>query len=235
MKLLSHIVLVATAALLAVTTAMASDLTPHRAEYKVRISVLSGQLNTELRKTDNAYVATHVVKPTGVSRVLARGRMKVSSEFIQAEDSIRPVAYHAVDTIGDDPEAHITFDWEANQATGTVGDEDVVLQLDGLAHDTVSIQYALMLDLINERPNASYVLFDVDEMRAADIRNVGTKTVKTRAGKFDVVGIQHQKVGSSRTTTLWCARELDYLPVIIEQHRKGKLNFQASLTSYTPL
>ena len=92
-----------------------------------------------------------------------------------------------------------------------------------------------MLDLINERPKANYVLFDVDEMRTADVRNVGTKTVKTRAGKFEVVGIQHQKVGSSRTTTLWCARELDYLPVIIEQHRKGKLNFQALLTSYTPL
>lgn len=235
MKRLSHIALVATALLLAVTTAMARDLTPHRAEYKVRISVLSGQLNTELRKTDNAYMATHVVKPTGVSRVFARGRMEVSSEFIQDDDGIRPVAYHAVDTIGDDPEALISFDWEANKALGKVGDEDVVLQLDGLAHDTVSIQYALMLDLINERPKANYVLFDVDEMRTADVRNVGTKTVKTRAGKFEVVGIQHQKVGSSRTTTLWCARELDYLPVIIEQHRKGKLNFQALLTSYTPL
>jgi hypothetical protein len=34
---------------------------------------------------------------------------------------------------------------------------------------------------------------------------------------------------------LWCAPELDFLPVVIEQHRKGKLNFRASLTNYTPL
>ena len=151
------------------------------------------------------------------------------------EDGVRPVSYHAIDTIRDDPEAHITFDWDTNQASGKVGDDDVVLQLDGLSHDAVSIQYELMHDLINDQPSASYVLFDVDKMRVANVRNVGTKSVETKAGQFDVVGIEHQKEGSSRTTTLWCAPELDYLPVVIEQHRKGKLNFRASLTNYVPL
>lgn len=234
MKLLSHFLLLV-APLLAAGAAAAGDLTPHQAEYKVRISVVSGQLNTELRATETGYVATHVVKPTGMSRVITRGLMQVSSEFAAVEDGVRPVSYHAIDTIRDDPEAHITFDWDTNQASGKVGDDDVVLQLDGLSHDAVSIQYELMHDLINDQPSASYVLFDVDKMRVANVRNVGTKSVKTKAGQFDVVGIEHQKEGSSRTTTLWCAPELDYLPVVIEQHRKGKLNFRASLTNYVPL
>ena len=234
MKLLSHILLAAALSMAAGTT-VAVELTPHQAEYKVRISVVSGQLNTELRADETRYVATHVVKPTGMSRVITRGRMQVSSEFTTAADDVRPITYHAIDTIRDDPEAQITFDWDTNQARGTVGEEDVVLQLDGLSHDAVSIQYQLMLDLINHRPNDSYVLFDVDKMRIANVRNVGTKTVKTKAGQFEVVGIEHQKEGSSRTTTLWCAAELDYLPVVIEQHRKGKLNFSASLTKYVPL
>ena len=72
-------------------------------------------------------------------------------------------------------------------------------------------------------------------MRVAEVRDVGTKRVETKAGQYDVVGIQHQKQGSKRVTTLWCARELGYLPVIIEQHRKGKLNFRATLTEYLPL
>ena len=144
------------------------------------------------------------------------------------------MTYHAIDTIGDDLETLIAFNWDTNEASGTVGDEDVVLQLDGIAHDSVSIQYALMHDLLNGEPDDTYVLFDVDKMRVAEVRNVGTKQVKTKAGQYDVVGIQHQKQGSSRVTTLWCARELDYLPVIIEQHRKEKLNFRATLTEYTP-
>ena len=234
MQFLSRLLIAASIAF-APLVAFAGDLTPHRAEYKVRIAVVSGQLNTELRATDNGYVATHVVKPTGVSRMITRGRMQVSSEFTADAEGVRPVTYHAVDTIRKDPEAHITFEWDTNEARGTVGNDDVVLQLDGLAHDAVSIQYQLMHDLINDAPSASYVLFDVEKMRVANVRNVGSKTVKTKAGSFEVVGIEHQKEGSSRTTTLWCAPELDYLPVVIEQHRKGKLNFRASLTSYSPI
>lgn len=235
MKLLSHKALVAGLSLLLASQALAVELTPHRAEYKVRISVVSGQLNTELRATETGYVATHVVKPTGVSRMITNGQMEVSSEFTTAADGLRPVRYHAIDTIGDDPEAHITFDWQTNQARGTVGDEDVVLQLDGLSHDAVSIQYDLMYNLMNDKPNDTYVLFDVDKMRVANVRNVGKKTVKTKVGNFEVVGIEHQKEGSSRKTILWCAPKLDYLPVVIEQQRKGKVTFRASLTEYVPL
>jgi len=222
------------AAALALPSARASELTPHRAEYKVKISVVAGQLNTELKATANGYAATHVIKPTGLSRMITRGTMNVTSTFRADAQGIKPVTYHAIDTIGDDPETLIAFNWDTNEASGTVGDEDVLLQLDGIAHDSVSIQYALMHDLLNGEPDDTYVLFDVDKMRVAEVRNVGMKQVKTKAGQYDVVGIQHQKQGSSRVTTLWCARELDYLPVIIEQHRKEKLNFRATLTEYTP-
>lgn len=236
MKQLSHIVLaLMLAAAFTLPPATASELIPHRAEYKVKISVVSGQLNTELKATDTGYVATHVIKPTGLSRVITHGTMNVTSTFRADAQGVKPVTYHAVDTIRDDPETHIVFDWSTNEASGTVGDEAVLLQLDGVAHDSVSIQYALMHDLLNGGPDDTYVLFDVDKMRVAEVRNIGTKQVKTKAGQYDVVGIKHQKQGSSRETTLWCASELGYLPVVIEQHRKGKLNFRAMLTEYTPL
>jgi hypothetical protein len=33
---------------------------------------------------------------------------------------------------------------------------------------------------------------------------------------------------------LWCVEELGFLPVLIEQHRKGKLRVRASLRKYEP-
>lgn len=221
------------ALLLAVATAGAADLTPHRAEYKVKISVVSGQLNTELRAAGSGFVATHAIKPVGVSRILTNGRMEVSSEFTADEDGVKPVSFHEVDTIKDEPEVRLRFDWTANIASGTVGEDDVSFELEGISHDNVSIQYALMHDLLNGGAHDTYVLFDVDKMRVANVRNIGTKNIKTKAGNFEVVGIQHQKEGSSRVTTLWCAPALGYLPVVIEQHRKQKLNFRATLTEYT--
>ena len=222
------------AALLAAPAADAADLTPHTAQYKVKISLLSGRLNTELRETPDGYVATHVVKPTGLAKMLG-GNINVRSEFTAAADGVRPVAFREIDTIGNEPETNIRFDWTTNRASGTVGEDPVDLQLDGLSHDNVSIQYELMYDLLNGKPDDTYVLFDVDKMRVANVRNVGTKSIKTNAGRYEAVGIQHQKEGSSRVTTLWCAAELGYLPVVIEQHRKGKLNFRATLTRYSPI
>ena len=55
------------------------------------------------------------------------------------------------------------------------------------------------------------------------------------AGEFNAVGIQHQAENSSRVTTLWCVKELGYLPVVIEQHRKGKLRMRAELSKYAAL
>ena len=153
------------------------------------------------------------------------------SEFTAERDGVKPVRFHEVDTIKNEPEVRFAFDWTTNVASGTVGSEDVTSQLDGISHDNVSIQYALMYDLLNGRLQDTYVLFDVDKMRVANVRNIGTQEIKTKAGTFEAVGIQHQKEGSSRVTTLWCAPELGYLPVVIEQHRKKKLNFRATLTS----
>lgn len=226
--------------LLAVTTLCVGEaqaagiLTPHTAQYKVRISVLSGRLSTELRATKDGYVANHVIRATGLSRLLTRGKMDVTSEFASASDGVKPIAFRSVDTIRKDPDVDIRFNWDTNEATGTVGADEIVLQLDGIAHDSVSIQYELMHDLINGGAEQQYMLFDVDKMKVANVRNIGTKQIKVKAGRFEALGIQHQSVGSSRVTTLWCVEELGYLPVMIEQHRKGKLKFRASLLKYTP-
>lgn len=236
MKLTSTIVLTTIAALLAAVPVCAQpSLTPHKAEYKVKISVLSGRLNTELRAGDEGYVARYVVKPSGFSKIFARGKMDITSEFTSEADGVKPVSFKSVDTIRKDPDVDLRFDWVSNQASGTIGDEHVVLQLDGISHDSVSLQYELMHDMVNGGTAAQYTLFDTDKMRVANVKQVGTKRVKTKAGSFEVVGIQHQKEGSSRVTTFWTAEELGFLPVIMEQHRKGKLNFRATLVKYTAI
>lgn len=209
-------------------------LIPHQAEYKVRISVVSGRLNTELRRTETGYVANHVIRPTGFSKIFVNGTMNVTSDFAIESDGVRPDHYIAIDTIRDDPKIDLTFDWDSNEVAGTVGEENIALQLGGIAYDQVSIQYALMHDLLNQKVNKEYVLFDIDKMRVANVSDVGSKQIKTEAGEYSATGVRHQKKGSSRVTTLWCVEELGYLPAIIEQHRNGKLNFRATLVSYSP-
>ena len=218
------------------TAALAdSSLRPHSATYKVRISVVSGQLNTELTATDDGYVATHVIKPTGMSRIFSRGTINESSAFRATADGVQPTEYSSVNTISrDKTDVSVHFDWDTGEARGTVNGEDLVSTMDTLAHDRISIQYELMHDLLNAGPSVEYTMFEIDRLRKLKVRNVGRKSVKVPAGKFEAVGIQHQAEGSKRITTLWCVEELGYLPVIIEQHRNGKLRVRATLGKYSP-
>jgi len=210
-------------------------LTPHSAEYRVKISVLGGRLRTELSATNTGYAATHVIKATGMSRIVARGTITESSRFAIARDGIRPTRYFSEDTLTrDKTKADLSFDWDKGEARGTVNGEEVLSELEDLAFDRVSIQYQLMYDLLNGGPDSQYTMFEVDKLRTVNVRTIGHKQVKVPAGVFDAIGIQHQSENSSRTMTMWCVEELDFLPVIIEQRRKGKLRVRAVLRNYTP-
>lgn len=223
------------ASLIAGAARASAEFTPHTAEYGIKISIVGGRLSTELKATDSGYTARHYVEPTGMSKILARGDITEISEFAVGDEGVYPMAYQTNDTIDkDDPRADIRFDWNTFEASGTVNDEEFQLTLDRLRQDRVSIQYALMHDLLNDELSERYELFEADKLKTLNVRSIGTKQVKVPAGTFTVVGIQHQAENSSRVTTLWCAEELDYLPVVIEQHRKGKLRVRATLRRYTP-
>lgn len=210
-------------------------LTPHSAVYEVRISLVAGRLKTRLETTADGYVATHVIKPTGISGMVARGLIKESSEFYIAQDGVRPSAYSTRDTLTPEgTKASIQFDWDSGEARGTVNGEAVVSVMNAIAHDHVSIQYQLMHDLLQGDPDTQYTMFEIDRLRTVNVRNIGSKKVKVPAGTYEAVGIQHQTEGSKRVTTLWCVEKLGYLPVVIEQHRKGELRVRAMLSRYSP-
>ncbi|MDX1506872.1 MAG: DUF3108 domain-containing protein [Woeseiaceae bacterium] len=223
------------AAVEAVERPPAKLLTPHSAEYKVKISVLSGELRTRLMATTQGYVAVHRIEPSGMAKIFTNGTIEETAGFSPYESGVLPVTYVSNDSITKDKtRADIRFDWETGAVTGTVDDEPIEDILDELAHDRVSIQYELMVNLLNGGLSEQYILFDIDRLKTLNVSVVGTQEVKVPAGRFEAIGIQHQAEGSSRVTTLWCVEELDYLPVIIEQHRKGKLRMRAELKSYAP-
>jgi hypothetical protein len=112
---------------------------------------------------------------------------------------------------------------------------EYVIPLPGPVQDRVSIQFELMHELMNGEPADNYLMMNEEELRPIFVSNIGTKSVKVPFGKFDAVGIQHRNEDSSRVSTLWCVEELGYLPVIIEQHRDGKLRVRAVLSEYSPI
>jgi len=216
-------------------TLASETLAPHNAEYKIKISILGGRLLTSFQLTDQGYAATSTIKATGMARLVARGSITESSVFYDFDDGIRPAEFHSVDSLSSRGEiVDLAFDWDSQEVAGFIDGEDFRADLDGIVHDRVSLQYALMHDLLNGGHRDSYSLQDAEKLKLLTVTDMGSKIVKVPFGKFEAIGIQHRAGNSSRVTTLWCAEELGYLPIMIEQHRKGKLKVRAVLAKYTP-
>jgi len=211
-------------------------LDPHRAEYKIKISVLGGRLTTELHRNADGYRAESSIEPTGMSRIVARGLIKESSDMTVSHGDLLPNRFQSIDTLSKDGQTvDLTFDREAKEVTGTIDGGEFETPIDGDVHDRVSLQYGLMQDLLRGIERDQYALQDAEELKLLSISRAESKTVKVPFGTFEAIGIRHQAKNSSRITTLWCVEELGFLPVVIEQHRKGKLKVRAQLTKYTKL
>lgn len=261
----SSLPLIAALAALATTPATGASLTPHETEYKVRVSGVSGRLTTRLERRGDGFEATHVLEPKGFVSLFARGDVRERARFSDLGEGMQPLAYESRNTLREDSGAQLDFDWAANRVTGMHYEDgstqSVDAPLDASVFDRLTMQYRLMQELAEgmtitapeaeAAPEAAaatdaggdaepaartdYRLFDGEETRAIVMTQVGEREIRTGAGTFATIGVQHQKPGSSRRTLLWLAPDLGYLPVLIEQYRKDEIKVRATLQSYRAL
>lgn len=211
-------------------------IVPHEAEYRVKISLLRGVLKSRVEVHESGYRAQSLIEPRGLAGLLKDGSILEKSEFVLMPGGIRPRRYESVDTLSKRGTAmSFEFDWPAGKVSGQYGDAPMSYELTDAVQDRVSIQYELMHQLLHGEKISDYAMLDGDEIKQLTVSNVGMRRIDVPFGEFDAVGIQHSAKNSSRITTLWCVPELGYLPVIIEQHRKGKLRVRAELESYQPI
>mgnify|MGYP002869864922 CR=1 FL=1 len=209
-------------------------LQPHVALYDVNISFLSGTLRTELIVVDNQYQASSHITPTGISLLFGQGSIVQTSLFGIDQESIQPTRFTSDDSLTREKEqVDFLFDWGANKITGLIGEAGFATQLSSNTYDSVSLQYAFMHDLLNESLRKTYLLQDADELKELNITIKEQQRVTVPFGDFKTIVIQHQSNNSDRTTALWMAAELDFLPIVIEQRRDGKIRFRAELGSYS--
>jgi hypothetical protein len=233
-----HICLLLSAALLGILPAAAfadstSQLAPFEARYKVRMSGLSGSMTMSLTHTDEGYQARSFLKPKGLASVFARGELVETATFDITDERVRPLAYALRDTIArNDESGSLTFDWSAGTAAGDSDGKALSYDIDELTVDRLSLQYALMLDLINGRSAPAYTMLDGDRRKSLTISQSGDQVIEVPLGKYEVREVRHQNQGSSRRVVLYCAKDLGYLPVRIEQYKNDDLRVRAELVSH---
>jgi hypothetical protein len=207
-------------------TAPAPRPVPFVATYTiVWHGVAAGSSTLELRKTaPQLYVYTSTDNAYGFFRFAFPHPLRQSSRFRIAAGEVEPVAF---ETSGTPNNVMAQFDWKIGQVTGVAKGKLLDLKLQPGTQDPLSVQIAIMLELqAREAPKAFWML-NTDEIdRFQYVRHQET-TLDTPLGKLHTILYTSHQAGSQKTTYLWLAPALDYMPARAEQHVKG--NTQVSL------
>ena len=176
-----------------------------------------------------SYVFESRTEPKGIAKLVA-GTITETSEFTLEEAGPRPLQFDAEESRGHSSQS-ITFDWTANVAHSQRDGVPAQVALKPRALDHSLIQIALMNDLSAGRPLAPYFIVEKNELRTYEYDRVGEETVETPAGSFAAVLVRQRREGSSRELVFWCAPQLGYLPVKLEQRKEGKAQLTMVLRS----
>lgn len=99
--------------------------------------------------------------------------------------------------------------------------------------DKLSYQLSLMLKLA-QQPDKKFTfkVADGGKMKEYQFEILAEERVFTSMGSFKALKIRHYRHHQHKTITLWCAPELNFLPVKIIQEEKDKPTFISTLLSY---
>jgi hypothetical protein len=218
----------------AVSAAAEPVLVPFVAEYDVRYGRMAvGTSRTELRRTDDHWVIETTTTASGFARVIASGTLRQRSEFVAAEDGLRPRHYSFDDgTSRTSRDVSLEFDWRIGRVRGTAEDEPVDLATVAGLQDAASMQAVVLARLRAGREPGTIAMIEKDKVKYYRYVMVRRETLATALGELETVVYRSARDGSDRETLTWHAPALNYATVQAEQRIDGKRGFQTYIRRF---
>ncbi len=206
---------------------------PFDATYSVAwhgIGAGTSTLRLERTAAADEYLYTSTIRASGLFRLVFPHPVRQSSRFRVAGGQVIPLAF---ESSGAGESAIVQFDWKFNQVTGTAKGKLLDRPLHEGTQDPLSVQIALMLALEAGQPPDSFWMLDTDEIEQFEYVRRGTATLDTPLGMLPTVIYTSHAHGSDRTTWLWLAPALDYMPARAEQRVKGDTQLSMKIRAFT--
>jgi Protein of unknown function (DUF3108) len=202
------------------TAAIADELKPFEATYNWIWHGMTVAVSTlRLERQDDTWVYKSKSEPRGIGRVFSERPIQESVLKV-GDEGVEPLSYKADDgTSSTKRDANVTFDWDHKRATGVYEDAKVDMPISPGIQDDLSVQIALMVELLRGHTPETFSLINGNSVRDYHYSREGEETVTTPAGTFPTVIYSAQKQGSPRITRFWCAPSLGYLPLRVQQKR----------------
>jgi hypothetical protein len=191
-------------------------------------SINVGKTHRKLEFKDSRYIFESITTPRGIAKLFTSGKVVERSIWNYHNEQMRPMQYMYKNT-GSKNKRDVTlnFDWKKNNVTNIINGDPWKMDLSPGILDKLLYQLAIMADLSDDKNQLLYKVADGGKIKTFAIKVEGTETIKTELGTFETLKVVRKE--DKRTTTLWCAQVLNYLPVQIRQTKQDGSEVTAKL------
>ena len=211
-----------------------TPLLEYVAQYEASANGLEATATRSLNRTDeNSYRLSNSLEASIAGQALAN--LDQASEFTIDGGRIVPLNY-SYQLSGVSRASHtIFFNWDAEVALSTEGDESWQLQLKEGVMDQLSYQVAIrqaLMDNTEDETSFSFEIIDGDAIEIQEYRLVGEEITSTPLGELSTLKLEQVREASDeRVTEIWLALEWDFLLTRIEQLNSSGLRISLKLKS----
>lgn len=209
------------------------SITPYFAKYEVRrAGIKIAEAAYALWKDGDEYVFETSGDAKGIVKLFGKKVATETARFSLENGEIVQQHYAYEFENGEDSRnRRIDFDWDNNKVKVVRRGKVRELELRKGMVDRLLLQLVVMTDLASGKMKKEYVAVGKRSPNIYSFEKIKEELIITPAGSYKtqlISGLQKRKKGD-RLTRYWCAPELAWLPVKIEQYRNGEGPFVMKL------
>lgn len=194
-----------------------------QASYAVMKSGISlGDMNANLVYSNNQYTYLKQTKANGIAAFLSGDTLTERSSGVQrgAQLSTQQYLHHHKNKRKDrrDQFSFVT----PTQVNGQYKNDGYSLTVPNGTIDPALLELRIMDDLKANRP-LNYSVTEKGKLKNYRFQRLGKETLSLPAGKYACEKIRVIRDNGKRTTTIWLAPELDFVPVQISHNDEGSV------------
>ena len=160
-------------------------------------------------------------KTTGFIALLKKVHILEVSTWDLIDSYFTPLNYTYHHTKGKkERDAEINFNWNKNQITNRVNDSTWHMQTQKGIQDKLLYQLTIMSDLMSGQIPESYAIADGGKIKQYVFERIADETLKTPLGEFKTIKLALHKKNKKQETFLWCAYDLNFLPIKVTSTEK---------------
>jgi len=173
------------------------------------------------KKDNGNYAFRSESKTTGFISFFRKDHIVEVSNWGFVDSIFTPLLYTYQHTGGKkDRDVEINFNWNKKQIINRVNDSTWHMQTQPGILDKLLYQLTIMSDLKSGNVPESYTIADGGKIKQYMFERIADEILKTPLGEFKTIKLTRHKVNSKKQTFLWCAYELNFLPVKVVNTEK---------------